>query len=337
MTNKKTETKKKYNEEEIVSPSKLMVQRFFKNKLAVTGLIMFTIIVSAVLFTKGYMEITNYNLADINIDLKYQSPSSEYIFGTDEFGRDYFPRVFLGGFLSLQIGFIAALISVSIGLIIGGTAGFYGGWVENIIMRFTEIVSSFPFLPIAITVSAVFIELDPQLRLYLMMFIIGGLGWTGLARMIRAQILSLREQEFMTACRALGIKPGKQITRHLIPNTIAYVIVNATTAFSGAILSEASLAYLGLSVSEPIPTWGGLISGASTSIVMRQYPWMWIFPGILLFLLILSVNLIGEGMRDAVDPKSSVKFRTQEKESLFKKLFAKKEAAAAVTKTGGAA
>ncbi len=330
---KEKNTKKKFNEEEIVSPSKLMVQRFFKNKLAVVGLVIFSIIVLSVLGIKLYTVVTNYDLANIDIGLKYIAPSSEYIFGTDEFGRDYFPRVFLGGFLSLQIGFIAAIISVTIGLIVGGTAGFYGGRVENLLMRLTEIFSSFPFLPIAITVSAVFIDLDPQLRLFFMMFIIGGLGWTGLARMIRAQILSLREQEFMTACRALGIKPLKQITRHLIPNTIAYVIVNATTSFSGAILSEASLAYLGLSVSEPIPTWGGLIQGASTSIVMRNYPWMWIFPGILLFLLILSVNLIGEGMRDAVDPKAHVKFRTQEKESLVKKLFGSKEK----NKTGGAA
>ncbi len=321
---------KKFNEAEVVSPSKLMVQRFFKNKLATTGLIVFLLISLAVLATKVFVEVTDYDLANVDIKLKYLAPSADYIFGTDEFGRDYFPRVFLGGYLSIQVGFIAALISVTIGLIVGGIAGFYGGKVENFLMRFTEIFSSFPFLPIAITVSVIFIELEPEFRLYLMMFIIGGLGWTGLARMVRAQILSLREQEFMTACRALGIKSSKQITRHLLPNTIAYVIVNATTAFSSAILSEAGLSYLGLSVQEPIPTWGGLISKSSSSLIMRNQPWMWVFPGILLFSLILSVNLIGEGMRDAVDPKSHVKFRTQQKESFFKKIFGTKKVAGGV-------
>ncbi len=316
---------KKYDTEEILSPTKLMVQRFFKNKLAVFGLVIFSLITISVIITQVYITVTDYDLANIDLTQKYLAPSSEFLFGTDEFGRDNLPRVFLGGYLSIQIGFIAALISVTVGLIIGGIAGFYGKMVDNILMRFTEIVSSFPFLPIAFTVAVIFLELEPELRLYLMMFIIGLLGWTGLARMVRAQILSLREQEFMTACRSLGIKPWKQITRHLLPNTIAYVIVNATTAFSGAILSEASLSYLGLSVSEPIPTWGGLLYRSSTSIIMRQYPWMWIFPGLLLFFLILSVNLIGEGMRDAVDPKSQVKFRKQESESIFKRLFAKKQ------------
>ena len=160
------------------------------------------------------------------------------------------------------------------------------------------------------------------------MFVIGILGWTSLARMIRGQILSLREQEFMTAARALGITKRQQIIKHLVPNTVAYIIVNATTAFAGAILSEASLAFLGLSVNEPIPTWGALLSSASTSTIMKNYWWMWVFPGILLFTLIMSINLIGEGLRDSVDPKAHIKFKTQAKTSLFSKLFKKKEAKA---------
>ena len=311
--------------EEIVSPTRLMIERFKKNKLAVIGLIIFLTIVVLILVTKVYVEVTNYNLASIDASAKYQAPSLEYPFGTDKSGRNYFPRVLLGGYISLQVGVIATLVSVFIGLVIGGVAGFYGGKVDNLLMRVTEIVSSFPFLPIAITISVVFVDMPAQYRLYLMMFIIGILGWTGLARMVRGQILSLREQEFMTACRALGITNKDQITKHLLPNTIAYVIVNATVSFSGAILSEASLAYLGLSVSEPIPTWGGLLSRANTSIIMRDYWWMWVFPGVLLFLLILSINLVGEGLRDAVDPKSQVKFKSQEKQSIFKRLFSSKK------------
>lgn len=316
---------KNTNVEEIVSPTKLMVHRFRKNKLAVTGLVIFTIIVALILITKVYVEVTNYDLANLNPAIKNQGPSFENPFGTDKSGRNYFPRVFLGGYISLQVGAIASLVSVFIGLLVGGIAGFYGKFIDNILMRLTEIVSSFPFLPIAITISVVFVDAPVESRLYIMIFIIGILGWTGLARMVRAQILSLREQEFMTACRALGVKNSKQITRHLLPNTIAYVIVNATVAFSSAILSEASLAYLNLSVSEPIPTWGGLLTRANSSIIMRDYWWLWVFPGALLFLLILSINLIGEGLRDAVDPKSQVKFRTQEKESFFKRVFSSKK------------
>lgn len=312
------------NVEEIVSPTKLMVRRFKKNKLAVIGLVIFITIVTVILVTKVYVEVTNYDLANLNPSNKNAPPSWSTPFGTDKDGRNNFPRVLLGGYISLQVGVLASLVSVSIGLLVGGLAGFYGKYVDSVLMRATEIVSSFPFLPIAITISVLFADTPAQSRLYVMMFIIGILGWTGLARMVRAQILSLREQEFMTACRALGIKNGKQITKHLLPNTIAYVIVNATVAFSSAILSEASLAYLNLSVSEPIPTWGGLLTRANSSIIMREYWWMWVFPGALLFLLILSINLIGEGLRDAVDPKAQVKFRTQKKESFFKGRFSSK-------------
>lgn len=311
--------------EEIISPTKLMINRFKKNKLAVIGLVVFLTLVVIIIISKIYVEATNYDLANLNPSIKNSAPSFEHPFGTDKDGRNYFPRVLLGGYISLQVGVISALVSVFIGIVIGGIAGFYGKFVDSLLMRLTEIVSSFPFIPIAVTISVVFVDYPAQSRLYIMMFIIGILGWTGLARMVRGQILSLREQEFMTACRALGIKNNKQISKHLLPNTIAYVIVNATVAFSSAILSEASLAYLGLSVNEPIPTWGGLLTRANTSTIMREYWWMWVFPGALLFLLILSINLIGEGLRDAVDPKSQVKFRTQEKESFFKRMFSSKK------------
>ncbi len=316
---------KKFQGEEILSPTRLMINRFKKNKLALVGLWIFVILVAAILISKIYIEVTDYDLANIDASIKNMPPSAEHWFGTDANGRDYFPRVLLGGFLSLQVGIIATAISVLIGLIVGGFAGYYGGKVDMLLMRLTEIVSSFPFIPIAITVSVLFIDIPEEQRLFVMIFIIGFLRWTGLARMVRGQILSLREQEFMTACRALGIKSFAQVTKHLLPNTVAYVIVNATVSFSSAILSEASLAYLGLSVGEPIPTWGRLLSLANSSTVMRNEWWLWVFPGVLLFLLILSTNLIGEGLRDAVDPKAQVRFRSQEKRSIFKRLFSKKE------------
>lgn len=321
----KNKEKKQEGVEEIVSPTRLMMRRFRKNKLAMIGLTIFLVLVVVICITKIYVELTNYDLANIDSSKKYLSPSLMYPFGTDKTGRNYFPRVLLGGFISLQVGVIATLIAVTIGVIVGGISGFYGGKVDMVLMRITEIVSSFPFIPLAITVSVLFINVPDQQRLYVMVFIIGILRWTGLARMIRGQILSLREQEFMLACRALGIKNSKQIMRHLIPNTVAYIIVNATTTFANAILSESTLAYLGLSVNEPLATWGGLLSKASSSTIMKNYWWMWVFPGILLFLMIMSINLIGEGLRDAVDPKAEVKFRTQKSEK--KKLFGKKKTA----------
>lgn len=325
--------KKKEGVEEIVSPTRLMIRRFKKNRLAMIGLGIFLALVLVILITKIYVEVTHYDLANIDITKSYEAPSWENPFGTDRSGRNALPRVLLGGYISLQVGVIATLIAVTLGVIIGGISGFYGGKIDMVLMRITEIVSSFPFIPLAITVSVLFMNVPDTQRLYVMVFIIGILRWTGLARMIRGQILSLREQEFMLACRALGIRNSKQIIRHLIPNTVAYIIVNATTTFANAILSESTLAYLGLSINEPLATWGGLLSKASSSTVMKNYWWLWVFPGVLLFLLIMSINLIGEGLRDAVDPKAEVKFRTQksEKEDKKKLLKAKQDEAAEVT------
>ncbi len=318
---KKDKKVKNTNVEEVISPTRLLIHRFKQNKLAVFGLFMFLFMVTVIVATWAYINLSGYNLAALNHADGYHAPSLKYLFGTDKSGRDYFPRVLLGGFISLQVGVIATFVSTFIGLVVGSVAGFYGKWVDSFLMRVTEIISSFPFIPIAVTISVVFAKYPQSQRLYITMFIIGILNWTGLARMVRGQILSLREQEFMLAAKALGIKPSAQIFKHLVPNVIAYVIVNATTAFAGAILTESSLSYLGLSVTEPIPTWGGLLSRANTSIIMKQYWWLWLFPGILLFCLILSVNLIGEGLRDAVDPKAQVKFREQKtsKKGLFKK------------------
>lgn len=317
---KKAEKAKEFNEEVIESPTQLLVKRFRQNKLAMTGLFLFLAIVALIFITTLYIELTDYDLANLNHANQYHPPSLEFPFGTDKSGRNNFPRVLYGGLISLQIAVLTTTVAIVLGLLVGGIAGFFGGKVDTLLMRFTEIVSSFPFMPIAYTVSVMLLTLTNETRLFVMMIIIGLLGWTGLARMVRGQILSLREQEFMLATKAMGLKTWQKIIKHLIPNVIPYIIVNATTTFASAILTESTLSYLGLSVQEPIPTWGSLLSRANTSVIMQKYWWMWIFPGILLFLLIMSVNLIGEGLRDAVDPKAHVKFRTQKKEkkSLFK-------------------
>ncbi len=312
-----------HSEDKIISPTKLIYLKFRDNSLAMFGFWTFISIVLLVIVAQIYITVTNYDLADVSRILthKYKAPSLDNLFGTDKYGRDYFIRVLAGGWISIQVGFFATLLNVTIGLTIGSISGFFGGKIDMFCMRFTEVVSSFPFLAAAITISAIFIDAPETQKLALMVFVLGILRWTGLARLVRGQILSLREQEFMIASKALGIKSRNQIVRHLIPNVMAYVIVSATISFAIAILSEASLSFLGLSVSEPVPTWGGLLFRASTSSIMKRQWWLWVFPGFLLVNLIMSVNLIGEGLRDAVDPKSA--YSGKEKKSLLGSLFAK--------------
>lgn len=291
--------------EKIITPTMQIVEKFKHDRLAMIGFFTFALLAFVIVVAQLYIAFTGYDLAHVDIINKYQAPSLEHIFGTDKQGRDLFLRVLAGGWISIQVGLLSTVLSIVLGVSIGAISGFFGGRTDDFIMRGTEIVSSFPFLAIAMTISAIFIDLDVQLKLYLIILILGFLGWTGLARMVRGQILSLREQEFIVATRALGISSYNQITKHLIPNVLSFVIVSGTLTFAGAVLFESSLSYLGLSVTEPIPTWGRLISLSSqNAIVMTNYWWTWAFPGFALFTLIMSINLIGEGLSDAVDPKS---------------------------------
>lgn len=311
------------NTEKIISPTKLMILKFKANRMAMFGFYVFIAILAIVIASKIYTSIIAYDFADLSniANGKYAPPNGENWFGTDKYGRDYFPRVLTGGYIALQVAFLSTLLNITIGVTVGAIAGYFGGKVDQFLMRLGEIVSAFPFLALAITISAIFSDVPAQMRLYVMILIIGLLRWTGLARMVRGQILSLREQEFMLATRALGISTKDQIFKHLIPNVVAYVIVSATINFAGAIMTEAFLSYLGLSVTEPVATWGGLLQRASKSSIMKNYWWMWVFPGSLLFSLVMSVNLIGEGLRDAVDPKSTVVQKKGIIKSLFGKVF----------------
>ncbi len=307
--NKKNEKIKELSSEEVVdSPFKIYLDRYKKNKLAMLGLYLVGTIFLLIIITSIYIKVTGYDLAAMNHADRNLPPSFKYPFGTDKSGRSYFIRVFYGGVISLQVGLTATIVSTTLGVLMGGIAGYYGGTVDNLIMRVAEVISSLPLIPLAITVQATFSQLTTETRFMIMIIFIGVTGWTGLARMIRAQIMSLREQEFMLAAKAMGIKPSEQITRHLIPNVIAHVILSAISTFAGAIMVEATLSFLGLSVQEPTPTWGRLLNLAKTSTIMKDQWWLWVFPGIMLVTLIIGVNLIGEGLNDAVDPKSNVKF-----------------------------
>lgn len=229
-----------------------------------------------------------------------------YLMGTDGFGRDVFTRLISGGRMTMTIGAIAVVISVIIGVIIGGFSGYYGGKVDNVLMRFAEIVASIPFLPFAMILSAIVgNSLSEIQRIAVIMVILGVLSWPGLARLVRAQILAEREKEFVTAAKAMGIKELAIIFKHILPNVITVVIVDTTLEFAACMLTESSLSFLGFGVIEPTPTWGNMLNGSQASTVIQNYWWRWVFPSLALSLSTISINLIGDGLRDAIDPRSN--------------------------------
>lgn len=231
-----------------------------------------------------------------------------YWLGTDDLGRDMLLRLIHGGRVTMTVGAVAVLISTLIGLLVGLTSGFYGGWIDNILMRFTEVINSFPFLPMAITLSSFVGGLLTQTeRLLLIMVILGVISWTGLARLVRGQILAEREKDFVLAARALGIRSNVIILRHILPNVINVVIVSMTLGYAGSLLTEAGLSFLGFGVVPPSPSWGNMLTGAQDSTVITFYWWRWILPAVAVLITALTVNIVGDGLRDAMDPKNNEK------------------------------
>lgn len=291
--------------EEIMSPWKIIRKRLKKNKLAIFGMyILFFMVLMALI---GPM-ISPYKMETIDLYNVSAAPSFSHLLGTDDVGRDVLVRVMYGGRISLSVGILAVLVEVLIGSILGGIAGFYGGIVDSIIMRIVDIFLCFPGLPLLIMLAAVMSDLHvpPQYRMYVVMFIIGLLGWPGLCRIVRGQILSLREQEFMQAAEALGLRDRRKIFSHLLPNTFASIIVSATLGIGGAILTESALSFLGLGVTPPTPSWGQMVQAVNNSYVLQFKPWIWAPPGICIFLTVMGINLFGDGLRDAIDPKLKV-------------------------------
>jgi peptide/nickel transport system permease protein len=246
-----------------------------------------------------------YSLYDYSVLDKNLSPSSKYWLGTDKLGRDILLRMMLAGRISLLVGLVATSISVIIGATLGALAGFYRKWVDTLIMRMADIFMALPTLPILIILGAILSDLkvEPSDRIYFLMLIIGVLGWSSISRLVRGQILGLREQEFMQATEALGLKDRRKIFRHLLPNTIPIIIVSATLGVAGAIIFESALSFLGIGVVPPTPSWGNMISAANNLIDFRKRPWLWIPPGMCILVTVVAINLIGDGLRDALDPK----------------------------------
>lgn len=235
----------------------------------------------------------------------YEFPSKEHWLGLDNNGMDLLTRLMYGGRVSLMVGFVVIIIEMLIGVIFGGISGYFGGTVDTLMMRFVDLFNSIPFYPIVIIFGSVMdtLQVDSTTRIFLLMAILGLLGWTGIARVVRGQILSLREQDFMVATEATGIRTSRRIFRHLIPNVMPLLIVSATAGLGGIIITEATLGFLGLGVKYPLASWGSIINNASSAHVMQSYWFMWFPAGMLILLTVLGFNFVGDGLRDAYDPK----------------------------------
>lgn len=293
---------KNNNNEEIISPAKMAWKRLKKNKLAMAGLIILVVIIVASIIGPF---LSSYTADTMDSDSITIGPCIQHILGTDELGRDIFTRLMYAGRISLSVGLAAVIVEVVVGSILGAVAGFYGGIVDSLIMRIADIFMCIPFFPILIALGALLSDLKvpPQYRVPLLMLIIGILGWPGLCRIVRGQILTLREQEFMLAANSLGLKDSRKIFKHLLPNTVPSIIVCATLNIGGAILTESSLSFLGLGVVPPTPSWGNMIQSVNDLFKLENYPWLWVAPGVCILLTVMSINLLGDGLRDALDPK----------------------------------
>lgn len=236
---------------------------------------------------------------------RFASPTRQHILGTDGDGFDVLARVMYGGRVSLMVGFVVVIIETLIGVVMGGLAGYYGGWVDNLIMRIVDIFYCLPTMPIMIILGSLMdaMRLPVYPRLFIMMAALGIMGWAGVARLVRGQILSFREQEFMIAAEATGIKVHDRIFRHLIPNVMPQLIVSATMGMGGTILTESTLSFLGLGVKHPLATWGTMINSVSSASAMAHYVYIWIPVGLLISFTVIAFNFVGDGLRDAFDPK----------------------------------
>ena len=321
----------------LMSPTRMVVRRFFRSKLSILGLIM---VVSLFLFSfvgplvytqwgeieldesgkTEYAVSTNTYVDENGVEHTYRQttekylkdnflapPSAEHILGTDNEGYDVFVRLMYGGRISLTVSFIAVILITVLGVILGGVAGYFGGAIDNIIMRICDVLMCLPGIPILLIISTILdaSDIDAKYRIYLLMIYLTFISWTGTARLVRGQILSLREQEYMVAAEAMGYSTFRKIFKHLVPNVMPQLIVQMSLSLGSMILYEATLSFLNLGVKPPYAAWGTMINIISTNQNVLQNHWhVWVPAGICIVIAVLGFNFVGDGLRDALDPKA---------------------------------
>ena len=315
----------------LMSPTRMILRRFFRSKLSITGLVMLiTLFVfcwfGPVVYQRwgetetDYAGKTQYTVVEKELDTgesyyqvtvvnrginAFARPSGDHILGTDEKGLDIFTRLMYGGRLSLAISFLAVFLTSFLGIVLGGVAGYYGKWVDNVIMRICDMLMCLPTLPLMLIIGTVLEAngVPQEYYIYLLMIILSLFSWPGMARLVRGQILFLREQEYMVAAEAMGLSTPRKIFKHLIPNILPQILVSMTLSLGSMILSESTLSYLNLGVKVPFASWGTMVQGAANSMILQNYFYVWGPPGICILIAVLGFNFIGDGLRDALDPK----------------------------------
>ena len=318
-----------------LSPGRIVLKRFFRSKLSMTGLIMLIVLFvfsflgpflpfsfiwgedeadNSQKITEEYTTLVDaptygedpVYIVKFSEPTNYLKPSASHWLGTDDKGYDVFSRLMYGGRVSLTVGFVVIILETILGVFLGGLAGYFGGWVDQIIMRIVDIFNCVPTLPMMMIIG---VALDARnvtgpAKLYVMMAMLTLFGWAGTARLVRGQILTLREQDFMLSAEASGLPVSRKIFKHLIPNVMPQLIVSMTLGLGGIILTEATLGYLGIGLPMQYATWGNMINAAANNTALRLYPNLWIAPGICIILAVLAFNFVGDGLRDAYDPKA---------------------------------
>lgn len=339
----------------IISPMRLVLQRFFRSRLSMVGLVTMVVLllfcfVGPLFIGWGEQEVdensgseeiipmtVSYTGADgntyetvrvdihtykenkfapcFNVSVNREGKKAVHILGTDDMGYDVLVRLMYGGRISLSLSLLVVLVNTLIGVVLGGLAGFFGKWVDMLIMRIVDIINCIPTLPILLIISAILsayntkgaeaqaIYIDKTFNIYILMGVLTLISWTGAARLVRGQILSLREQEYMTACEALGVPNSRRIFKHLVPNIMPQLIVSMTLSLGSMILYEATLGYLDLGVPYPKASWGNIIFLAKKPNILSNFPNIWVPAGICIVLAVLAFNFIGDGLRDALDPR----------------------------------
>lgn len=300
MENAAVQIRKK---EVVDTPWRLSMRRLRRNKLAMVGLAFLLAMVLVCVLGPLFSPYSDITAVDV-LNAK-KPPTLQHLLGTDSSGRDIFTRLMFGGRISLTVGLVATALEIFVGAFLGCVSGYYGGAVDMVLMRVVDIILSLPSMPILIMISAIFSDqrIDTGIRIYILMVILAALGWAGVCRFFRGQVLTIREMDYMAASEAMGIRDIKKIFRHIMPNIFPLIIVTATLSIGDTILMESTMSFLGVGVLPPYASWGNMVQEGSNMVDFTLHPWMWMPAGFCILATVLCINLFGDGLRDALDPR----------------------------------